>query len=68
MNLFSRIDDFFYQLKQTIVFSKISLRFTYHELHIKEEDIYKTTFQNMYEHYDFFVVPSSLTNAPSMLI
>lgn len=30
---------------------------------IKEEDIYKTTFRTRYGHYEFVVVPFSLTNA-----
>jgi hypothetical protein len=30
---------------------------------IKKEDINKTTFRTMYEHYEFVVVPFGLTNA-----
>lgn len=39
-----RINDLFYKLKGKIMFSNIDLRSTYHEVRIKEEDIYKTTF------------------------
>ena len=39
-----KIDELFGQLKGVVVFSKIDLRLEYHQVHIKEEDIYKTTF------------------------
>eukprot|EP00253_Pinus_taeda_P027838 PITA_27838 len=39
------IDDLFDQLKGAILFSKIDLGSGYHEVHIKEEDIYNTTFR-----------------------
>ena len=38
------IDDLFDQLKGVVVFSKIDLRFGHHQVHIKEENIYKKTF------------------------
>jgi len=40
----SRIDDLFNELKEAADFSKIDVRFKYHQVRIKEEDIYKTTF------------------------
>eukprot|EP00253_Pinus_taeda_P003281 PITA_03281 len=43
--LFPRIDDFFDQVKGAATFSKIDLRSGYYQVHIKEEDIYKTSFQ-----------------------
>lgn len=39
-----RIDDLFNQLKGVGVFSKIDLRFGYHQLRIKAEDISKLAF------------------------
>eukprot|EP00253_Pinus_taeda_P009623 PITA_09623 len=40
-----RVDDLFDQLKGEAVFLKIDMRSGYHQIHIKEEDIYKTPFQ-----------------------
>jgi len=45
------------------MFSKIDLRTRYHQVRIKEEDIYKTTFQSRYKHYEFVLVPFCLTNS-----
>jgi len=61
----SRIDDLFDELKGLMVFSKIDLRFKYHQVHIKEEEIYNTSFRTRYGHYEFVTVPFGLTNSPN---
>ena len=44
------------------MFSKIDLRLDYHQLKIRDEDVYKTAFCSRYGHYEFLVLPFSLTN------
>jgi hypothetical protein len=63
-----RIDDLFDQLRGVHVFSKIDLRYGYHQLRIKEEYINKTAFRMRYTHYEFTVVAFELSNAPTVFM
>ncbi|GKB50433.1 putative reverse transcriptase domain-containing protein, partial [Tanacetum coccineum] len=50
----SRIDNLFDQLQGSRVYSKIDLRYGYHQLRVREEDIPKTTFKTRYDQKEAF--------------
>ena len=60
-----RIDDLFDQMRGALVYFKIDLRTSYHQLRVREVDIPKTAFKMRYGHFEFTVTPFGLTNAPT---
>src|ERR1051325_13595 len=45
------------------------MRFSgYHQIRVKTEDIQKTAFRTRYGHYEYFVMPFGVTNAPGVFM
>ena len=62
---FPRINDLFYQLRGEKLFSKTDLRFGYHQVRIKDEDINMTALNISYGSYEYIVVPFWVIKFPN---
>jgi len=59
-----RIEDFLDHLQGASFFTKMDLTSSYHQVHMKTTNIWKTTFKTNFGIYEWLVMPFSLTNAP----
>nr|GEW24063.1 hypothetical protein [Tanacetum cinerariifolium] len=66
--LLSKTDDLFDQLQGSSVYSKIELRYGYHQLRVRDDEITKTAFRTRYGYYEFQVMPFGLTNASTVFM
>src|SRR4051812_40690822 len=60
-----RINDLYYELAGSSVFSKMDLRLGYHQIKIRNEDIPKMAFTTRYVFYEYPFISFVLTNPPA---
>jgi hypothetical protein len=60
-----QIEDFLDQLMWAKYFSKIDLKFGYHQVTIEQTDVWKTSFKSKEGLFEWLAMPFGLTNTPA---
>ena len=63
--LIPRIDDLLNQLKGAKLFSKINLKSGYHQVPIKQTNVWNNSFKSKEGLFEWLVLPFGLTNSPT---